>query len=103
MGFAHTGSINISMAVSLSDTLNEIGEITGTTKVLDRKAPPSERTLGYVMLAWVLTVALRWSLGYFMLAPTNDEIIMRRKQTLVGRFSDPNELVMHGNKMEPFV
>ena len=55
--------------------------------MFDKDDTPAERAMGYVILAWVLTVALRWSLGYYMLAPSELELIQRRET--LGRLSDP--------------
>lgn len=87
VGFCHAGSINITLIIALEDTLNEIGRMTGTSQMFDKDDTPAERAMGYVILAWVLTVALRWSLGYYMLAPSELELIQRRET--LGRLSDP--------------
>ena len=67
-GFAHTGSIQLTLAITLSSTLDEIGGVRNCDQSLHTECP-SEKATTYIVLVWVLSATMRWSIGYSMLAP----------------------------------
>lgn len=68
-GFAHTGSIQLTLAVTLEGTLNALGGVPECDPAFYDGTCPSDRALSYIVLVWVLTATLRWSIGYSMLVP----------------------------------
>ena len=68
IGLAHTGSIQLTLAITLSSTLDEIGGIKNCDQS-QLTVYPSEKATSYIVLVWVLSTTMRWSIGYSMLAP----------------------------------